>query len=283
MPMTEAKRRREGSSDVEEVGMRELVSESDCKTAELVKEMKKVLREELLVEMRTEMREVMKEAIRETMKEVMKEVVREEMDRMMRTVKDLNGTVEKVEKKMDRLEHQMKGQTEECSVWEKRVVRMEAKIIDGEARSRRNNVVLYGVEEKGGREDCLEFVKDLFEGKCGVKANIDRAHRIPTGERQAGAKPRPLICHFVDFNERQAVKKAKYKLPRGIIAADDLPKEIRDARRQLKADFDQARAEKKDVFVAYPARLIVNNVEVKAIDPATMQTSRDATWRAGTA
>ena len=195
--------------------------------AEIVEEMRKVLRDELIAEMRTEMREVMKESI----KEVMKEVVREEMKSVLVAVKDLSDNVEKVEKKVGDLEQQTQHQIEEVncvkkemtdvkgeiSEWEKIFSRMEWKVIDGEARSRRQNLVFYGVEERGGKEDCFKIVNGLIEGKCGIqgKIGIDRAHRIPTGVRPAGSKPRPLICHFVNFGDKQAVKKSKTCLPRG--------------------------------------------------------------------
>ena len=258
------------------------ISDREKMKAEMIEEMRKLVKEE----MRTEMKEVM----REVMKEVIKEVVKEEMQVILAAVNDIRETAEKVEKKVNDLEEQVKGQTEEVksvrrevnemkgeigrleddnNVWKEKVQKLEEKMIDQNARSRRNNLVFYGVEEKGGREDCVAKVRELVAGKCGVtgEIGIDRAHRIPPGEKPAGTKPRPLICHFIDYSTRQAVKKAKKHLPRGINVADDLPPEIREARRQLTPALEEARAAKKDAFVAYPARLIVDNVEVMKIRP----------------
>ena len=245
---------------------------------ELLQEMRKVLRDELIVEMRTDMREVMKEAMNEMKTEVMAEV-----KTVTGAVRDLGVSVQNVEAKVDRLDEKMKIVTkevsdmkEDISEWEKRVVKMESKVIDQEARSRRNNLMFYGIEERGGREDCFDIMKKMIVEKCGLKdkIDIDRAHRIPTGERPKGSTPRPLICHFVDYSAREAVKKARKQLPKGINVADDLPREIRDARQTLKADLDKAKAEGKDAFIAYPARLIVNHVEVKVAQPGCRQPDR---------
>ena len=75
--------------------------------------------------------------------------------------------------------------------------------------------------------------------------------------------------HFIDYSIKQEVKKAKRHLPSGIRVSDDLPPEIREARRQLTPALEKARAENKDAFVAYPARLIIDNVEVMKIRPGT--------------
>ena len=272
----------DGAKDAECIESGSLSAREKMK-AEMMEEMRNLMREE--------MRADIKDVIRETMKELMKDVVKEEMKVVLGVVRDIEETVRKVERKVDSMEEQMKRQTDEVkcvkkevsdmkdevsevkediSVYKERLEKVEERMIDQNARSRRNNMVFNGFPETGGKEDCFKMIREAVE-KCGVKGQIgiDRAHRIPTGVRPAGSKPRPVICHFIDYSVKQEVKKAKRHLPSGIRVSDDLPPEIREARRQLTPALEKARAENKDAFVAYPARLIIDNVEVMKIRPGT--------------
>ncbi len=149
-----------------------------------------------------------------------------------------------------------------------RMERAEEKMIEQEARSRRNNVVFHGIEERVG-EDCIRIVKDLAREKCELKGEIrvERAHRM--GPKQVGsrARPRPLICRFLDFQDKEELMKRKKRLPKGVYAGDDLPLEVREARRQLKGDLDEAKRQGKEAWIAYPARLIVDRRQVKVVKP----------------
>ena len=49
--------------------------------------------------------------------------------------------------------------------WEEKVREMEDRMIDQEARSRRNNLIFHGVHEKDG-EDCKKLVSELVKDKC---------------------------------------------------------------------------------------------------------------------
>ena len=249
---------------------------------ELLEELKKTMRNEILGQMKEEMKEMVKEVI----KDVMKEAVQGEMKAMREEMKRVCDALQKVERKVDSVEEQLRKRTEEVnmvktevrvvkreiSVWEKRVEKLEDMVIDQQARSRRNNLMFYGIEEKGGKEDCKKLVRELIVDKCGVSGavRLERVHRVPPGERPAGTRSRPIVCKFLDFNEKMDVKKNARQLPRDIRVADDLPKEIRDAQKLLMPELKKAREEGKDAFVAFPARLIVNKTEVKAMRPGSV-------------
>ena len=55
---------------------------------------------------------------------------------------------------------------------------LEERVIDQEARGRRNNLLFHGVEENEG-EDCVRRVKEMIKTKCKVNGEvvIERAHR----------------------------------------------------------------------------------------------------------
>ena len=168
---------------------------------------------------------------------------------------------------------------DEIALWKGRVEHIEDRMIDQQARSMRSNLLIHGMEELGGKEDCEKMVRELIVDKCGVTGavRLERVHRIPTGERPAGSRSRPMIAKFLDFKDKQTVKRNAKNLPRGIKVSDDLPKEIRLARKMLVPDLEKAKAANKDAFIAFPARLLVNQVEVKTIRPSSvMEPSRHA-------
>ena len=83
---------------------------------------------------------------------------------------------------------------------------------------------------------------------------MERAHRIVPKQICS----RALICRFLDFRDKDELMKRKKWLPKGVYAGDDLPKEIREARKKLKGDLEEANRQGKEVWISYPARLIVD-------------------------
>lgn len=85
------------------------------------------------------------------------------------------------------------------------------KLVDLEDRSRRSNIIVYGILENSGENEASlrkSVVGDIFEKKLGVKCeSIARIHRLG---RRAGR--RPVIAYFQDFNEKQAVIQNTNKL-----------------------------------------------------------------------
>ncbi len=149
-----------------------------------------------------------------------------------------------------------------------RMERAEEKLIEQEARSRRNNVVFHGIEERVG-EDCMKIVKDLARDKCGLQGEVrvERAHRMGAKQIGSRARPRPLICRFLDFRDKEELMKRRRQLPKGVYAGDDLPHEVREARKQLRGDLEEAKRQGKEAWISYPARLIVEGRQVKTVKP----------------
>lgn len=85
------------------------------------------------------------------------------------------------------------------------------KLVDLEDRSRRSNIIVYGILENSGENEASlrkSVVGDIFEKKIGVKCeSIARIHRLGrrTGRRQ-------VIGYFQDYNEKQAVIQNTNKL-----------------------------------------------------------------------
>lgn len=85
------------------------------------------------------------------------------------------------------------------------------KLVDLEDRSRRSNLVVFGItEDRNETEDDLKrkVIRETFQQKLGVKCeSVGRIHRLGKGPVK-----RPVILFFQDFNEKVAVLKNAKKL-----------------------------------------------------------------------
>lgn len=90
---------------------------------------------------------------------------------------------------------------------------VQRKLSDLEDRSKRNNLIVYGISETSGETESdlkQAIVNEVFTKKLGVKVtNIERIHRI--GNR-ADARHRPVILKLYNFQEKIAVLRSCAKL-----------------------------------------------------------------------
>ena len=135
------------------------------------------------------------------------------------------------------------------------------KSIDLEARSRRNNIVVWGFLETQN-ENCFELIRNFLRANLDVDSNsmyITRAHRL--GPRRQGVQvhKRPIIVNFRDycdveliFSKANLLKNTNFSIDR------DMPKEISDARKRLWPQFKSLKSAnpRAKVHIQYPARLI---------------------------
>ena len=176
---------------------------------------------------------------------------------------EVHRKLDRQETRLDRIDEELKRQDDEVEKMKERTVEMEEKIskieerlVDQEARGRRNNLLFHGIDEREG-EDCAKAVKDVLE-KGGLAANrvsIERAHRIG---RRAGGRTRAIIARFLDYNDREAARRARKNFPSGITVAEDFPVEVRQARKRLIPEMLEAKRTGHEAWIAYPARLIVD-------------------------
>lgn len=191
----------------------------------------------------------------------------------------LNSLKEKVEKNNERLNevHEEMGKSTkevndlktEIGVLAKRLTQTEEKLIDQEARSRRCNLIFHGIKEEQG-EDCKKIVMDVILKDCKEENIIlERVHRIgrKNNTGTTATRPRPIIARFLDFNHLQRVRAARRKLPENIRISEDLPAEVRQARRVLMPDLIKAKSAGQQAWLAYPARLVVDGKEIRSIQP----------------
>lgn len=109
---------------------------------------------------------------------------------------------------------------------------------DIENRSRRNNLLFFGIPDSGKEtwDDSEAKVIQLCTDKLGVTVNpssVERAHRIG---KHTVDKPRPIIVKFGLFKDKQRVLSAALKLKgTNISISEDYSKNVRQERAKLLA------------------------------------------------
>lgn len=119
-----------------------------------------------------------------------------------------------MEKMFDRVYTHGKKLSEMGSVivsHEDRMRLLEYKSIELEARSRRNNVLFYGLRESRQSQDCKRMLCEFLNVEMGItvsESDMSRAHRLG---RYNQSKTRPIIAAFQDFNiAEKIIKKRTY-------------------------------------------------------------------------
>lgn len=142
------------------------------------------------------------------------------------------------------------------------------KSIDIEARSRRNNLIFWGLSENFN-ENCFAIIRDFIIHHLDLDANnmyLSRAHRL--GPRKIGHQnpKRPIIVNFRDFCDTEMVMGRAHMLKSTPFSiCYDLPKEINDARKKLWVELKAVKARNPRVKfqIVYPAKLVIDGKVVR--------------------
>ena len=119
---------------------------------------------------------------------------------------------------------------------------MEGKIDYLENQSRRNNIVLHGLNE-AGRETWQETEHTVRSAvaQIGIElvdADIERAHRV---ERIRGGK-RPIVCKLSHYKLKVLIlRDAKYFRGTGIFITENFSEKVRREREYMKGHMMEAR------------------------------------------
>lgn len=158
-----------------------------------------------------------------------------------------------------------------------KLAELEMKVDDLENRSRRNNLVIWGIpeESEGETGDCQEFIRDFFSNHMNLQGDIEieRAHRSPAGkyakaQAQRRGKPRPIHVKLLRYGDREKVlrsapKSLKNKPYNGqnVFIADDVSAKVREERKKLIAERNKMRGDGKFAMVPWtvPACLLVKS------------------------
>ncbi|XP_075534775.1 uncharacterized protein LOC142570261 [Dermacentor variabilis] len=122
---------------------------------------------------------------------------------------ELNAKINKVSNALDGIQ-EIKARIDSLED----TVRLQAKkLVEYENRSRRNNILVFGVEESASETDSdlkKVVMEEVFQDKFGIEVKtIERIHRLG---RIKDGKRRPVVMRFYDYNEKEHVMKNCFKL-----------------------------------------------------------------------
>ena len=110
---------------------------------------------------------------------------------------------------------------------------LQQRLIEQEAYSRRENIVIDGLKEEE-HEDCEAEVQALLSHKLGVDScSFERCHR--QGKRTVGARPRRIIARLTHFKDKLRIMKNVNRLEGcSIFINNDYPVEIERERAAMR-------------------------------------------------
>lgn len=131
---------------------------------------------------------------------------------------------------------------------------LENKLDDLENRSRRQNLVIHGLEEDENEnwETTREKVKKLLQTRLEIQIEdniIQRAHR--TGKKIPG-KSRPIVCKFLcDIKKEETLRASKKLRGSSLFISQDYPYTVRNERRKLQNYMHEARVNGKYAYLSF--------------------------------
>ncbi len=137
----------------------------------------------------------------------------------------------------------------------KRMADIERQTDDLECRSKRNNLIIYGLPrvENETWHECEEVVQELLTDKLEMHESpqFDRVHRL-------SAKPNsPIVARCTFYKDKETIMKAKTKLKgSNVFISEDFSLRVREIRKKLLPHLKAAKDEKKKATMVYDHLLI---------------------------
>ena len=185
------------------------------------------------------------------------------MEEMSDTCNDLRKSLEFSQSELTKCNNDisaMQGEIDELKrtvndlVCDKRDLTLQCKLlaesnIKTEIKMREQNLVFEGLKETHGETDNFLYRKvvdvlnymAVFNG-CGSRVPITRIQRVGSFVR---GQTRPVVCHFLNYDDVQLIMKNRMQLPHMVFVREDFPVEIENRRRVLRPIFNKARKSEK--------------------------------------
>lgn len=180
----------------------------------------------------------------------MENSVHSKLDSVIGDVADIKNRIGEMKEDIDGLQHEVEGLRQENKALWNRIGKLERKTDDLENRSKRRNLLFYGLEREEGEtsENCRQCLNNLFTEKLGLVANVemDRVHRVSNRPNS------PIIASCTFYKDKVFILKAKNKLKGSkIFIGEDYSESVRDVRKRLSVFVKKERAAGKKVMMAF--------------------------------
>ena len=153
------------------------------------------------------------------------------MDTIVTQFEEYEKDRQEKEAEINSLKEKVDSVTKQNEELERQLVDQEKRLDEQEQYTRRNCLLVHGVEEKNN-EDTDQVSLDIFNKDLNLEVSqtdLDRSHRLGK-PRASGGKPRPIIVKFSRCNVRNSVFKNKKKLKgKGVAITESLTKKRMDA------------------------------------------------------
>nr|KAG5695832.1 hypothetical protein BaRGS_006489 [Batillaria attramentaria]KAG5696034.1 hypothetical protein BaRGS_017146 [Batillaria attramentaria]KAG5713691.1 hypothetical protein BaRGS_024739 [Batillaria attramentaria] len=175
-------------------------------------------------------------------------------------VTGLAGRVADLQNKNDQLTEQNRELNAKVGSLEEKVGHLEERLDDVEGRSRRSNLLFYGIPQTSKNEtwqESEETVKSVLKEKLGIEDNIqfDRVHRLKGGAGSSSSPP--IIAKFAFYKDKEHVLRNKQKLKGSdIFVGEDFTKRVRDIRKKLSSHLKSAKAAQRSATMVYDHLII---------------------------
>lgn len=188
-------------------------------------------------------------------------LIRQDMDK-------IRGRLTETEQRISTVEDVAASTAQSVVELQQQVKTLMARSEDAENRLRRNNVRVVGLPEGEEGANPVEFAEAFFKKLLGLQHLspvyvVERAHRVPTGRRPAGARPRAFLVRLLNFRDRdlilaEARKHPELKHENAVIHLyPDFSPELQKKRRSF-TDIRRRLREKGLIYnMLYPSRLKV--------------------------
>ncbi|CAL9693764.1 unnamed protein product [Knipowitschia caucasica] len=167
----------------------------------------------------------------------------------------------------------------------KHASQLQNKLLDLEARSRRHNIKIVGIEEGTERGNPTDFVSRLIPELVGKEhfprpVKVDRAHR--TAQQAQPGKSRTILARIHHFQEKELILQ-RSRIQQGfeyngkkVLIFPDYTSEVMTQRRAFRDVMQTLRDHKIKHTLRYPARLHVYWRNGEA--PAIFNDAKEAAW-----
>ena len=181
-----------------------------------------------------------------------------------RSTKDLSSQYADIQEEGKNMREELKVLREEKDGFVKsnsellaRVGHLEQKVDDLEGRSKRNNLLFYGVarDKTETAETCEKEIKQIVKDKLILTENVefDRVHRL-------NDKPdSPVIACCSNYKDKVKILKSKRKLKgSNVFIGEDFSFRVREIRRKLSVHLNKARTSGKKAVLVFDHLYIEN-------------------------
>lgn len=170
------------------------------------------------------------------------------------------------------MDEKLKPLKEENENLKTEVQHLQEKIKTLELEKKRNNIVIFGLEENTEYKP-IDSARLIIEEKLNVKLEkheIIKAHRL--GFKKDKAKARPILVSLTTNWRKNEIMKNKNKLPKGISISEDFSKETLAKRKELMPKLQE---ERKNGRLAYlkEDKLIVRDAREQSRDKRKREAS----------